>query len=109
MLVNTAVPPPKGNMDQDKEWREHPLCKKTWLSYLAMREYEWRVLACAHVRIVSEIAHTRLKRQTTIAPLNQIKSENAKWDLNIPNCFSKHIYLGQARTAFSFTKPDRNV
>ena len=23
-----------------------------------MREYEWRVLACAHVRIVSEIAHT---------------------------------------------------
>ena len=108
-LVNTAVPPPKGNMDQYKEWREHPLCKKTWLSYLAMREYEWRVLACAHVRIISAIAHARLKRQTMVASSDPIASENANWDLNIPNCFSKHIYLGQARSASSFSKPDGNV
>ena len=74
-----------------------------------MREYEWRVLACAHVRIVSEIAHTRLKKQTMAASLGPTKSENTNWDLNIPNCFSKHIYLGQARSASSFSKPDGNV
>ena len=90
-LIHSAVRSPADDFSIYKEWKENPLSKRTWLSYLAIREYEWRVLACAHVRAISAIVHHRIHRHlhsVVVTPPSLSKAEDEVLGRQSPGTFS---------------------
>jgi hypothetical protein len=107
-LIHSAVRSPADDFSIYKEWKENPLSKRTWLSYLAIREYEWRVLACAHVRAISAIVHHRIHRHlhsvvATPPSLSKAKDEEI---LSLRKTVPRNLFLGQVQTSQGFQLPD---
>ena len=89
---------------------KNPLSKRTWLSYLAIREYEWRVLACAHVRAIGAIVHHRIRRHlhsvvNLVTPPSLSKAEDEEI-LSLRKTGPRNLFLGRVQTSQGFQMPD---
>ena len=107
-LIHSAVRSPADDFSIYKEWKENPLSKRTWLSYLAIREYEWRVLARAHVRAISAIVHHRIHRHlhsVVVTPPSLSKAEDEEI-LSLRKTVPRNLFLGQVQTSQGFQMPD---
>ena len=61
-FIDAIIPKPEDDIDFYKTWRMNPLSKNTWLSFLQIKQYEFRFLAT--VGIVKSIAPVLLLRAT---------------------------------------------
>ena len=73
-----------------------------------MREYEWRSLACAHVKSMGEILFQRVHRhvKAVVSEKEGLEEESGeKDDLIINRFLPKHIFLGKARNENKLQNP----
>ena len=100
------MPKPEDNIDFYKTWRMNPLSKNTWLSFLQIKQYEFRFLAT--VGIVKSIAPVLLLRATALADtFNKTQNDEGSGNVAAESASSQsepfgrftpsHILLGDTR------------
>ena len=99
-FIDAIIPKPEDDIDFYKAWRMNPLSKNTWLSFLQIKQYEFRFLAT--VGIVKSIAPVLLLRATALADtFTKTQKDNAENASSQSEPFGRftpsHILLGDTR------------
>ena len=105
-FIDAIIPKPEDDIDFYKSWRMNPLSKNTWLSFLQIKQYEFRFLAT--VGIVKSIAPVLLLRATALADtFNKTQKDEGSGNVDAENASSQsepfgrftpsHILLGDTR------------